>query len=143
MADILTILQIQMPRFWPVSGSLQERLNSALVDSGEIDELLRSFLELMLRYVSEIRPALTHALERAQKAPLPSEVLAELMAAGAKIDADRMSMVCGSGDLDAAERGRAQAVQQAIAGVEHITDAARELTQRTQRLLEESGSRLV
>ncbi len=39
---------------------------------------------MILIYTSETVPTLVHALERAQKVPLPSEVLAELMAAGSE-----------------------------------------------------------
>jgi hypothetical protein len=62
------------------------------------------------------------------------------MAAGAKIDADRMSTVRDMVALDAAGANRAQIVRRSIAGIEHMNDAARELTKRTDRLLEESGS---
>jgi hypothetical protein len=96
-------------------------------------------LELLLTYGSETRPALTHALERAQKAPLPTEVLAELWAAGAKIEADCMASARGIGELSASVTS-AQAMRQAIAGVEHVSDAAHELTTRVDRLLEEFES---
>lgn len=119
---------------------LRQRLDMSPLYGGEIDELLRSFAEMLLIYRSETVPTLVHALERAQKAPLPGEVLAELMAAGAKIDTDRMSTVRGICDLNVTEGERAQAVRQAIAGVEHMNDAARELTKRTERLLEEFDS---
>jgi hypothetical protein len=64
---------------------LQKRLNTALVDGGEVDKLLRSFLGLMESYLDELGPALKRALARGQRAPLPSEVLDELMAAEVKI----------------------------------------------------------
>lgn len=122
---------------------LQERLRTALVDGGEADALLRSFLELMMTYVSKTCPTLTHALERAQKASLPSGMLDELMAAAAKIGADCMSTVRCIGDLDAAGGNRVQIARRSIAGVEHVNDEARELTKRINRLLEEFGSRSV
>ena len=121
---------------------LQEGLNGAPAYGGDT-ELLRSFLELMRTYMSETRPTLTHALERAQKALLPREVLDELMAAAAKIDADRMSTVRGLNGLSAAGGTSGQAMRQAIAGVEHMNDEALALTKRIDRLLEESGSRSV
>jgi hypothetical protein len=92
---------------------------------------------LLIVYVSEARPKLTHALERAQNAPLPTEVLDELMACGAKIDEDRMSTFRGVVDLGAAGGAQEQIVRRLIAGIEHMVDAARALTRRTQRLLEE------
>jgi hypothetical protein len=121
---------------------LQEGLEGAPAYGGDT-ELLRSFLELILTYLKETRPTLTHALERAQKASLPSEVLDELWTAGAKIDADCMASVRGIGELSAAGGTSAQATRQAIAGVEHVSDAALALTKRVDRLLEESGSRSV
>lgn len=118
---------------------LQDGLQDAPAYGGDT-ELLRSLLELLLTYGSETRPALTHALERAQKAPLPTEVLAELWAAGAKINADCMATVRGIGDLSAAGGTSAQVMQRAIAGVEHMNDEAHELTTRVDRLLEEFES---
>ena len=100
-------------------------------------------LGLMMTYVSKTRPTLTHALERAQKASLPSGMLDELMAAAAKIGADCMSTVRCIGDLDAAGGNRVQIARRSIAGVEHVNDEARELTKRINRLLEEFGSRSV
>ncbi len=122
---------------------LQRQLDTAPMYGGEADELLRSCLGLMAAYMSETRPTLTHALERAQKAPLPSKLLDELWAAGAKIDADCMSTVRCLGDLDAAGGNKAQIVRRSIAGVEHMNDAALALTKRINRLLEEFGSRSV
>jgi len=121
---------------------LQEGLSGAPAYGGDT-ELVRSFLSLVQTYMSETRPTLTHALERAQKAPLPSEVLDELWAAGAKIDADCMASARGIGEVSAAGGTFAQATRQAIAGVEHVIDAAHELTKRVDRLIEESESRSV
>jgi hypothetical protein len=121
---------------------VQKELDAAPKDGGEI-ELLRSCLDLMLTYMSETRPTLTHALERAQKASLTSGLLDELMGAGAKIDADRMSTVSGIGELGAAGGDGAQVLRRMIAGVEYMNDAARALTKRIDRLLEECGSRSV
>ena len=90
--------------------------------------------------MSETRPTLTHALERAQEALLPREVLDELMAAAAKIDADRMATVRGLNGLSAAGGTSGQAMRQAIAGVEHMNDEALSLTKRIDRLREEFES---
>jgi hypothetical protein len=103
---------------------------------GVVDELLRSCLGLMAAYMSKTCPTLTYALERAQKASLPSEVLDELMAAAAKIGADCISTVRCIGDLDAAGGNRVQIMRRSIAGVEHMNDEARTLTKRIDRLLE-------
>ena len=89
--------------------------------------------------MSETRPTLTHALERAQEALLPREVLDELMAAAAKIDADRMATVRSLNGLSAAGGTSGQAMRQAIAGVEQVSDSARELTKRIDRLIEGLG----
>jgi hypothetical protein len=119
---------------------LQERLAAAPMNGGEIDELLRSCLELLRAYVSETRPALTHVLDRAQEALLPREMLDELMAAAAKIDADRMSTVRGMVALDEAGGNRKEILRRTIAGIEHMNDGARALTKRIDRLIEEFES---
>jgi hypothetical protein len=70
-------------------------------------------------------------------APVPTEVLDELMAASAKIDADRMATIRALSELSAAGGGGAEVIRRAIAGVECMNDATRELIRRIDRLLEE------
>ena len=135
MADSADLSRHQDAAILALIRFLREGLNGAPEYGGDT-ELLRSCLGLMAAYMSKTCPTLTHALERAQKASLPSEMLDELMAATAKIGADCTSTVRCIGDLDAAGGNRAQIVRRSIAGAEHMNDAARALTQRIDRLLE-------
>jgi hypothetical protein len=139
MADSADLSRHQDAAILALIRFLQDGLEGAPAYGGDT-ALVRSFLSLVQTYMSETRPTLTHALERAQKAPLPSEVLDELWAAGAKIDADCMASVRGIGELSAAGGTSAQMLRRSIAGVEHVSDAARVLTKRTDRLLEEFES---
>jgi hypothetical protein len=91
-------------------------------------------------YLDEIRPALKRALAQAQEAPLPREVLDELMAAEVKIhkglepaNADLAAMIAVGGD-------KTQIPRRSIATLEYLTDEARALIKRIERLLLELGS---
>jgi hypothetical protein len=119
---------------------VQQRLEIAPIHGGETDELIRSFLELILTYMRETHPTLTHALERAQAVPLPSEILDELMAAEVKMGKDVELANTAVVALIADEANKAQILRRGIAAIEHVTDETRALTKRTERLLEEFES---
>lgn len=123
-----------------VVGLFQQRLEIAPIHGGETDELIRSFLELILTYMRETRPTITHAFERARQAPLPRETLDELMTAEVKIGKGLELTSTAVTALIAAEVNKAQILRRAIAAVEHVTDEARALTRRINRLLEELES---
>jgi hypothetical protein len=101
------------------------------------------FLALMEAYLSEIHPALKRALTRAQAVPLPREVLDKLMAADAKIHQGLEPANAAVAATGAAGMGKAQIPRRGIATLEHLSDEARALTRRIDRLIEESGSRSV
>jgi hypothetical protein len=139
MADSADLSRHQDAAILALIRFLQAGLNGAPEYGGDT-ALVRSFLELTRTYMSETRPTLTHVLERAQRTPLASAVLDELMAAAAKIDADRMATVRSLNGLSAAGGTSGQATRQAIAGVEHMNDAALALTKRIDRLLDVPGA---
>ncbi len=120
---------------------VQRRLDAGPINGGEADELMSLFLKLIETCISDVYPALSGALARAQKLPLPGEVLDELWAADVKTHKGLDSASPAIDAMRAAGEDKVQILRRAIAAMEHISDEARSLTRRVDRLLEESGSR--
>ena len=122
----------------------QTRLDAGPINGGEADELMRLSLELSETWITETHPALKRALARAQKLPLPREVLDELTATAADVklykDIELTNTAIGA---MCAGADKAQILQRTIAAIERLGDEARTLTERIDRLIEESGSKSV
>jgi hypothetical protein len=129
-AAILAVLQL-----------CQIRLDAGPINGGEADELLRFFLELIETCASDVYPALKQALARSQKLSLPHGVLDELTAADVQTRRDIDSANAAIEALCAAGEDKVQILRRGIATMEHISDEARSLTRRIDRLIEEAGSR--
>ena len=118
---------------------LQERLNTALVDGGEVDELLKLLLALTETYLDEICPALMRASARVRQASLPRAAVDELTAAAAKIQQDLESANADLVGMIAAGVSKIQIPRRSISAIEHLIDETRTVIKRIDRLIEECG----
>ena len=140
MADSADLSRHQDAAILALIRFLQTRLDAGPINGGEADELMRLFLELIVTCISDIHPALKDARARAQKLPLPGAVLDDLAAADVQTRKDADTANAAIEALCAAGEDKVQILRRGIAAMEHLSDEARTLTKRIDRLIEEFES---